>query len=683
MEALDAGDPAAVGPYRLLGRLGSGGMGRVYLARSPGGRTVAVKLVHQELAADPEFRRRFAREVAAARQVGGRWTAPVLGSDTESATPWVATGYMPGPSLQEAVERHGPLPAPALWALAHGLGRALGEIHRNGLVHRDLKPSNILVTLDGPKVIDFGIARAADASVLTRTGSMIGSPGYMAPEQIRGERVTAATDLFAFGAVLVHAATGIGPFAGDRPTLHVLLYRVLHEEPELGLPDGSLGGELRELARRCLSKEPDRRPPLAEVTALAARRVGDSLDTGLWLPPALIARLGRDVSRVLELDLPAAGSAPLPGAAPAPPPWPATPAAPPAGPGTAGTAGPLPPPGTAPAPGAAPAPARRRRLLTLGSAALNVLAVAGLVLVLAPVGDGEGNGSAGSGASASSSGPPPSGAAEGDAAGRGDPGAPLYHLLPEEVRQAGEIRVLAATAARPYSYRDEGGNVAGLEPDLLAAAGQLLGVDFVYEQVEDFDALVPRLGDAAESGAGPVIAIGGLADDPTVRGAEGIDFVDHYQEGSVLVTNGDRAVEDLGDLCGGTVVSWDAEYFRHLVSEGAADCGSPVAFRAGPDIESMLNAVGEGAADAALLPYGAVVDHIATYQPEDAGWALTDRQFGSGPHGIAVPGPGSGLAEALRSALGSLVAEGTYAEVLDAWQVPGVALDTPAINAAH
>ncbi|XIE81477.1 serine/threonine-protein kinase [Streptomyces sp. SBR177] len=194
MQRLQPDDPSHLGRYRLVGRLGEGGMGRVFLGRSEGGRTVALKVVHEELARLPEFRARFAREVAAARRVGGQWTAAVLDADTEAATPWVATQYVLGPSLYEVVaEDFGPLPERSVRVLANRLAHALAAVHGAGLVHRDLKPSNVLVTVDGPRLIDFGIARAFEAvdTVLegaprTRTGMLVGSPGFMSPEQARG-----------------------------------------------------------------------------------------------------------------------------------------------------------------------------------------------------------------------------------------------------------------------------------------------------------------------------------------------------------------------------------------------------------------------------------------------------------------------------------------------------------------
>ncbi|PJE96886.1 serine/threonine protein kinase [Streptomyces carminius] len=324
MEPLGEGDPRWVGGYRLLGGLGAGGMGRVYLARSERGRTVAVKVVRAELARERSFRERFAKEVTAARRVGGQWTAPVLDADTEADTPWVATGYIAGPSLQSVVEEdHGPLPEHSVYALAAGLVGALRAIHGAGLVHRDLKPSNVLVTIDGPKVIDFGIARALDSvteSGLTQTGAVIGSPGFMSPEQVRGERVTPASDIFCLGSVLAFAATGRMPFGGDDSGLHALLFRIASEPPDLT----GLSGSLRELVAACLAKEPADRPSLDDLAA----RVGPHAPAGgTWLPGEVLAQLGRHAVRLLDSEDPdAAAGAPFAGTAGAAvPPRPGTP----------------------------------------------------------------------------------------------------------------------------------------------------------------------------------------------------------------------------------------------------------------------------------------------------------------------------------------------------------------------
>ncbi|WP_326811055.1 serine/threonine protein kinase [Streptomyces scopuliridis] len=318
MEKLAADDPQRIGAYRLLARLGAGGMGQVYLARSDRGRTVAVKLVHQELAEQEQFRSRFRQEVAAARRVGGTWTAPVLDADTEAPVPWLATGYVAGPSLHTVVSGgrsgsgdaagggHGPLPERSVRILASGLAHALQDIHSAGLIHRDLKPSNVLVTIDGPRVIDFGIARAletvADES-LTRTGSLIGSPGFMAPEQVRGDRVTAACDVFCLGSVLTYAATGRLPFGTADTGVHALMFRIAQEEPDLT----GLSEDLAVLVRGCLQKDPAARPTTRDVLA----RVGEATDLAgagpggePWLPGGLLAQLGRHAVELLEHEDP-------------------------------------------------------------------------------------------------------------------------------------------------------------------------------------------------------------------------------------------------------------------------------------------------------------------------------------------------------------------------------------------
>ncbi|KND35503.1 serine/threonine protein kinase [Streptomyces europaeiscabiei] len=268
------GDPERLGSIRLLGRLGAGGMGTVYLGRTPGGLTVAVKTVHEHLAADPHFRERFRREAAAARAVTGAYTAAVLDADPESSRPWLATAYLPGVTLRHAVAATGPLEPSAVRSLGAALAEALEAVHRAGLVHRDLKPSNVLITADGPRVIDFGIARAISDHGLTGAGDVIGTPGFIAPEQITGAiatgaavtrgAVTGAADVFALGAVLVFAATGGSPFGSATPA--VLLYRAVHEDPDLsGVPDG-----VREVVTACLEKDPGLRPTVDQVLRATA-----------------------------------------------------------------------------------------------------------------------------------------------------------------------------------------------------------------------------------------------------------------------------------------------------------------------------------------------------------------------------------------------------------------------------
>ncbi|MFF9114102.1 protein kinase [Streptomyces massasporeus] len=303
MRPLDVDEPTVVGPYRLLGRLGSGGMGRVYLGRSAGGRTVAVKIVHPHFALDEEFRARFRREVEAARRVGGAWTAPVLDADPGARVPWVATAYAAGPSLSAAVADGGPLSAHTVRALGAGLAEALAAVHELGLVHRDVKPSNVLLTLDGPLLIDFGIARATDGTAsLTSTGVSIGSPGYMSPEQILGKGVTGAADVFSLGAVLAYAATGRPPFPGDSSA--ALLYKVVHEEPELGLLDG----ELRSITAQCLAKDPAARPAPAELARRLAPEGAARLVAGGWLPGTLVEQVSRSAVQLLNLEATGAGA---------------------------------------------------------------------------------------------------------------------------------------------------------------------------------------------------------------------------------------------------------------------------------------------------------------------------------------------------------------------------------------
>ena len=254
LAALQAGDPQRVGPYLLLGRLGSGGMGRVYLARSPGGRQVAVKVIRHELAEDDAFRARFAREVAAARKVGGLFTAQVVDAYLDSPVPWLVTEYVPGVSLTEAVEQHGPLPERTVLAMAAGLAEGLNAIHAAGVIHRDLKPGNVLMAPDGPRIIDFGISSAVEATSLTGTGLLIGSPGFMSPEQAEGMPVGLPSDIFSLAGVLIFAARGEGPFGGGETA--ALLYRVVHATPNLDqIPD-----KIKPLIGRCLSRDagPDR-----------------------------------------------------------------------------------------------------------------------------------------------------------------------------------------------------------------------------------------------------------------------------------------------------------------------------------------------------------------------------------------------------------------------------------------
>ncbi|MFI0775752.1 protein kinase [Streptomyces sp. NPDC021212] len=274
---LSTDDPASIGGYALLDRLGSGGMGVVYLGRSASGRQVAVKLVHAQYAQDEEFRTRFRQEITAARKVSGAFTAPVVDADPEAERPWMATQYVPGRTLADVVREGGPLGGRELRTLGLGLVEALRDIHRAGVVHRDLKPANILMAEDGPRVIDFGISRAADNQTLTLTaGRVLGTPRFMSPEQLRNPReVTAASDVFSLGALVVYAATGTGPFDAESPYLSG--YQVMYEPPTLtGVP-----GPLIALAKRCLDKDPDARAGLDELH----RMLGALPDFAAAAPP--------------------------------------------------------------------------------------------------------------------------------------------------------------------------------------------------------------------------------------------------------------------------------------------------------------------------------------------------------------------------------------------------------------
>jgi eukaryotic-like serine/threonine-protein kinase len=282
---LKQGDPRRIGPYRLVGRLGRGGMGHVYLGVSAGGRPVAVKVIRADLATDSEFRVRFAREVAAVRRVSGLFTALVVDADVDSAVPWLATAYVAGPSLAEAVTSDGPMAARPALALAAGLAESLSAIHAAGVVHCDLKPSNVLLSPDGPRVIDFGISRAAGPGKSTvpsaGTGWVTGSPGFMSPEQALGGEVGPPSDIFSLGAVLTFAATGRGPFGrGSRPEV---AYRLVYGPPDLSeMPAG-----LRALVERCLTKDPGQRPTADEV--LDAANEGHPAPG--WLPAARLSEL--------------------------------------------------------------------------------------------------------------------------------------------------------------------------------------------------------------------------------------------------------------------------------------------------------------------------------------------------------------------------------------------------------
>ncbi|MEV5004163.1 protein kinase [Streptomyces sp. NPDC055692] len=314
VEALESGDPRKLGRYQIIGRLGSGGMGRVYLGRSQSGRMVAVKVVRPELTEDGDFRRRFAREVAAARRVSGFFTAGVIDADPDGSPAWLATAYVPGVSLSEAIATHGPWPESSVLTLGLGLAEALEAIHAAGVIHRDLKPANVLLAVDGPRVIDFGISVASGTSTLTPTGMTVGTPGFMAPEQLTGKPVSPATDIFALGAVLTFTATGTGPFGTG--SLHAVHFRSVYEQPDLG----RLPPRLRGIVANCLAKEPGQRPGAAALLErLADAGYGQNThpilaETG-WLP----ASVAEAVRTRVATSQPSTAPAPLPTPEPARP----------------------------------------------------------------------------------------------------------------------------------------------------------------------------------------------------------------------------------------------------------------------------------------------------------------------------------------------------------------------------
>ncbi len=294
MKPLAAGDPRTVGRYRLLAELGRGGMGRVLLASAPDGQLVALKQIRDQFADDDGFRARFRREVAASRKVSGTYTAAVVDADPDAQTPWLASVFVPGPSLREAVDVAGVLPEEPALRLAAGLAAALVEIHRAGLVHRDLKPSNVLLAADGPRVIDFGIARATDSqggTEVTHTGWLVGAPGFMSPEQAEGRPVTPASDMFSLGTVLFAACTGKNPF--DGPSTPQTLFNVVYGEPDLS----AVPGRVRRIAERCLAKDPADRPTPTELL----ESVGQVAPAPEPWPPAVQQLIGTQQSEVARL----------------------------------------------------------------------------------------------------------------------------------------------------------------------------------------------------------------------------------------------------------------------------------------------------------------------------------------------------------------------------------------------
>ncbi|MFF3529395.1 PQQ-binding-like beta-propeller repeat protein [Streptomyces rubiginosohelvolus] len=375
--SLRGGDPAEIGGYPLEARLGSGGMGTVFLARTSSGRSIAIKLIHQQFAGDDEFRIRFRQEVAAARRVSGAFTAAVVDAAPEADQPWMATTYIEGPTLAQRITDEGPLDGVELRRLAIGLAEALRDIHRVGVVHRDLKPSNVVLSAEGPRVIDFGISRAVDQQTLTMTGRVIGTPPFMSPEQLQAPRgVGPRSDVFSLGTLLVYAATGHGPFDADSP--YITAYQVVHEEPSLGaVPDA-----LRAVVEPCLDKDPERRPSVDELLVLLRDLPSDLGGTATGGPGA-----GRTRDMLTQHHLMASET---------PPPTTPAPAAP-----TAPDAG---------STGTAIGGRLRRRWRPVLAAAVAVAAIGGGVAALTTGGaDGNGDGTDGRGTDAGRSAAAPGG----------------------------------------------------------------------------------------------------------------------------------------------------------------------------------------------------------------------------------------------------------------------------------
>ncbi|SHJ92314.1 Serine/threonine protein kinase [Nocardiopsis flavescens] len=460
MRPLSPADPQRVGPHRLLARLGEGGMGRVYLARTPGGHLAALKAVREDLAHDRLFRARFDREVRVAGRVRGPFTPAVVDADTGADVPWMATEYVPGPTLKQAVLAGSPFPPDSLLVLTLGLTRALETIHGAGLIHRDLKPSNVLLSPRGPQVIDFGIARAVEGTVLTRTGQTLGTPAYTSPEQVVGEGVSPRSDVFSLGGTVLFAASGEPPF-GPGPAFDVLR-RVMSEAPYLtAAPDGPL----RDILARCMAKDPSARPETADILAALSALPLPSAEHG-WLPSPVTEQIDLHRGRTRSVEEAERTTEAM--------------ERPPA---------PLPGPGDAPAPGdGGPAPGggrRRRRRVTAVSAAAAAVLLGGTALALAL----PDRGATGPGA-----GPPESASAgpSGDPSGAppADGGSPLSGWIYDVVfSEDGEtLYVFGMSGVSAWDWR--GGELvrslaspapqaADLRPDGLTAVGYGLESGYV------------------------------------------------------------------------------------------------------------------------------------------------------------------------------------------------------------
>ncbi|MFG2289337.1 transporter substrate-binding domain-containing protein [Streptomyces sp. NPDC048595] len=644
-------DPRQIGPFRVIGLLGGGGMGRVYLGRAADGRTVAVKTARSELADDQGFRTRFAREVAAARRVGGPFVAQVVDAAPQDDTPWMATDYVPGVSLTAAVHDGGPLPEHTVRLLTAGLLHALTAVHAHGLVHRDLKPSNVLLTAGGPRVIDFGIAHSAADTALTATGTALGTPGFMAPEQLvmTGPEITGAADVFALGGVIVFAATGSGPYGSAEP--QILMYRTVHEEPLLGeLPDF-----LRELARDCLAKEPARRPALPALMA----RVGPPGPYGDWLPEPIAAQLSRLSARLGDPRAPDT-FAPRPQAGPpagtafdrlptrtaADGPAPLAPTRPPRQPGR-------------PAP---PGPSRRRVLAALSAAGV-VAGGGALAWTLRP--DGGDGGSPGTTAG-------------------GKPGSSRKPSarLPAKIRGKGAVTIGSDIGYPPMEFvRD--GRPAGLDVDLANALGRELGVRCTFENAA-FDTLLPGLHEGRFD-----LVMSAMTDtkdrhEGNAGGSEpggGVDLIDYFSSGvAIVVRKGNpEGVEKPADLSGKTVAVQRGTLAHDFLGELNRQVPAKLRIRPFDSPADVYDDVAERRSSACLDDYP-VAAHTAATRAHGGALELTGAQLEPLPLGIAVAKTAPALRDAVRSALDRLIASGEYRRILKRWYVEDGAVERAVVN---
>ncbi|MFE5329276.1 bifunctional serine/threonine-protein kinase/transporter substrate-binding domain-containing protein [Embleya sp. NPDC056575] len=710
MESIGVGDPSRIGSFAVLGRLGAGGMGQVYLGRSPGGRLVAIKVVLGDLAEDPHYRRRFASEIAAMRRIGGFWTAAFVDADADAEAPWLATEYIAGPSLTETIAAHGPLPASSARLLAAGLAESLAAIHDVGLVHRDLKPSNVLLASDGPRVIDFGIARMVrEANGPTRTGHLVGTPGFLSPEQARGDEVGPASDVFAVGLVVAHATTGRSPFGfGDAAQM---MFRVVYQDPDLD----PVPAELRPVVAACLRRDPAARPTPAQILGMlgtTARPMGAD-----WLPAAHSALV-----RSRSATAAASGGA-APGATDAPTDMPptdvpttevpstdvrpphrpdhpaeaptataavgpaATPSFRPDQPPARPTGPPMipPPPPVKPAYAPAPVPPEpsspgiaRRRLLIGGSVVAAALAGGGAYLLTRD----EGKGAVGAGKAANPSSPgtgsPPgpttsASAPNGTGTGGQPAPAPLAHLLPEPYRSGRPLIVGVDAAYPPNEFLDtDGRSVVGMSADLIGAIGQLLGATPKLENTT-FDSLIPSLVARRVD-----LVVSSMFD--TKERLNTVDFVDYFTAGSVLLVRkgNPRGIRTPADLCGAKVAVQRGAMQEDLVARATTRCGpgasSPIKF---DGIEAAAKQIAEGGADVGVFDLP-----VAVNQARISGGALevVGEQIDALPYGIALRKSDTALRDAVRQALERLLQTGEYRAILDRWHLGAGAVPRVTVN---